>query len=97
MGRGTRFDESFKREAVAKAETSGNVTQTARELGISGKTLHTWMKQYGQGKVVDGEASPKELAARVRELEKALLLSEKKIEVLKKAISIVSQNEKNGS
>lgn len=97
MGRGKRFDESFKREAVAKAETSGNVTQTARELDISGKTLHTWMKQYGQRKVVDGEASSKELATRVRELEKALMLSEKKIEVLKKAISIVSQNEKSGS
>lgn len=97
MGRGRRFDESFKREAVTKAEASGNVTQTARELGISGKTLHTWMKQYGQSKVVDDEASPKELVARVRELEKALMLSEKKIEVLKKAISIVSQNEKSGS
>ena len=97
MGRGTRFDESFKREAVAKAEASGNVTKTARELGISGKTLHAWMKQYGQRKVIDSEASPKELAARVRELEKALMLSEKKIDVLKKAISIVSQNEKNGS
>ena len=97
MGRGSRFDESFKREAVTKAEASGNVTQTARELGISGKTLHTWMKQYSQRKVVDGEASPKELATRVRELEKALMLSEKKIEVLKKAISIVSQNEKSGS
>lgn len=70
MGRGRRFDESFKREAVTKVEASGNVTQTARELGISGKTLHTWMKQYGQSKVVDDEASPKELVARVRELEK---------------------------
>jgi transposase-like protein len=45
MGRGTRFDEAFKREAVVKAEGSGNVSQTARELGISGKTLHSWMKQ----------------------------------------------------
>jgi transposase-like protein len=58
MGRGRRFDESFKREAVAKAETSGNVTQTARELGVSGKTLYTWMKQYGERKIIDGEASP---------------------------------------
>ena len=30
------------REAVAKAEASGNVSQTASELGISNKTLHTW-------------------------------------------------------
>jgi len=97
MGRGTRFEEAFKREAVVKAETSGNVSQTARELGISGKTLHSWMKQYGQRKRIDvNEATPEQLTARVRELEKALLLSEKQVEVLKKAISIVSQTERNG-
>lgn len=97
MGRGTRFDEAFKREAVVKAEGSRNVSQTARELGISGKTLHSWMKQYGQRQALDvNEASPDQLLVRVRELEQALLLSEKKVEVLKKAISIVSQSERNG-
>jgi transposase-like protein len=97
MGRGTRFDEAFKREAVVKAEGSGNVSQTARELGMSGKTLHSWMKQYGQRHALDvNEASPDQLLARVRELEQALMLSEKQVEVLKKAISIVSQSERNG-
>ncbi|NDJ86905.1 MAG: transposase [Chloroflexi bacterium] len=42
-----KYSQSYKREAVAKAEASGNVSQTARELGISNKTLHTWIKQYG--------------------------------------------------
>jgi transposase-like protein len=32
---GGKSSESYKREAVAKAEASGNVSQTARELGIS--------------------------------------------------------------
>jgi transposase-like protein len=85
MGRGTQFDEGFKREAVVKAEGGGNVSQTARVLGIGGKTLHSWMKQYSQHQPLDvNEASPEQLLARVRELEKALLLSEKKVEVLKK-------------
>jgi hypothetical protein len=35
MGRTSNYSESYKREAVAKAEASGNVSQTARELGIS--------------------------------------------------------------
>jgi transposase-like protein len=96
MGRKSNYSETYKREAVAKAEASGNVSQTARELGISNKTLHAWIKQYGQPLDVDN-ASVKELSARVRQLERQLAMREGQIEVLKKAIGIVSQTEGNGS
>ena len=95
MGRKSNYSESYKREAVAKAEGSGNVSQTARELGISNKSLHAWIKQYGQPLEVDN-ASVKELSARVRQLERQLAMREGQIEVLKKAIGIVSDAEKNG-
>jgi hypothetical protein len=42
-------------------------------------------------------ASTKELAARVRQLERQLAVREGQIEVLKKAIGIVSEAERNGS
>lgn len=42
-------------------------------------------------------ASVKELSARVRQLERQLALREGQIEVLKKAIGIVSEAEKNGT
>ena len=48
MGRKSNYSESYKREAAAKAQASGNVSQTARELGISNKTLHGWIKRYGE-------------------------------------------------
>jgi len=96
MGRKSNYSESYKREAVAKAEASGNVSQTARELGISNKSLHAWIKQYGEPLDVDS-ASEKELSARVRQLERQLVMREGQIEVLKKAIGIVSQTEKNGT
>jgi transposase len=96
MGRKSNYSEAYKREAVAKAEASGNVSQTARELGISNKSLHGWIKQYGEPLDVDN-ASEKELSARVRQLERQLAMREGQIEVLKKAIGIVSQGEKNGS
>jgi transposase-like protein len=96
MGRGSRFSETYKREAVAKAKASGNVSQTARELGISGKTLHTWKKRYDEPESSDvAGASPSDLAVRVRQLEKKLAMREQQIEVLKKAIAIVSQAEGN--
>jgi transposase-like protein len=96
MGRKSHYSESYKREAVAKAEASGNVSQTARELGISNKSLHAWIKQYGEPLDVDN-ASVKELLARVRQLERQLAMREGQIEVLKKAIGIVSEAEPNGS
>lgn len=53
MGSGSQFTDEFKREAVRKAEASQNVSRTARELGISNKTLHQWIKQFGQADVLD--------------------------------------------
>ena len=47
MSKGSHFTEEFKREAVRKAEANQNVSRTARELGISNKTLHHWMKLFG--------------------------------------------------
>ena len=98
MGHGSRFSEAYKREAIAKAQASGNISQTARELGVSGKSLHTWIKQYGQpASFASSEATPSELAACVRQLERQLSIKDEQIAVLKKAISIVSQAEESDS
>jgi transposase-like protein len=96
MGRKSNYSETYKREAVARAQASGNISQTARELGVSNKSLHAWIKAYGEPLDIDS-ASEKELAARVRQLERQLAMREGQIAVLKKAIGIVSHDEKNGS
>ena len=96
MGRKSQYSDTYKREAVAKAEASGNVSQTARELGISDKTLHTWKAKFGTPKMVSAETStPAELATRVAQLERQLAVRDEQISVLKKAISIVSQRDRN--
>lgn len=87
MGRPSSFSEAYKREAVAQAAASGNISQTARALGISNKSLHSWIKTYGEPKRLDAEtASAQQLAVRERQLE-----------VLKKAIGIVSEAEGNAT
>ncbi|MBZ0306265.1 MAG: transposase [Anaerolineae bacterium] len=92
MARESQFTEDFKREAVRKAEASQNVSRTARELGISNKTLHAWLKQFGQAQVLDvNTATMSEMNARIRQLERAVAEKDATIQVLKKAISIVSQ------
>ena len=96
MGRISRFSEEYKREAVRQAESSGNVSQTARNLGMSAKSLHDWIKQYGTKPKLDPEtASQAELNARIRQLEHRLQQKDLQIEVLKNAISIVSQPKKS--
>ena len=98
MGRGQHFTEEFKREAVRKAEASQNVSRTARELGISGKTLHEWLKSFGQQPTLDiSTATMSELSARIRQLERAVVEKDSQIDVLKKAISIVSQPKTSAS
>lgn len=75
MGGKSQYSESYKRAAVAKAQASGSVGQTARELGINNKSLHDWIKQYGAPLDVDN-ASVKELSARVQPLERQLAMRE---------------------
>ena len=36
------YTEEFKRETVRLAKERGNLTQIARDLGISDNTLHGW-------------------------------------------------------
>ena len=96
MGRKSNYNEAYQREAIAKAKASSNVSQTARELGVSNKSLHAWIKEYGEPLEIN-TASEKELAARVRQLERVLAVREGQLEVLKKAIGIVSEPGKNGS
>ena len=98
MSKGSRFTEEFKREAVRKAEASQNVSRAARELGISNKTLHEWIKQFGQPQKLDlNTATMSELSARIRELERAVAQKDATIGVLKKAVSIVSQEKPSAS
>jgi transposase-like protein len=73
MGRGSRYSDTYKREAVAKANASGNVSQTARELGVSYKSLLRWQKDFAGSELPDETATTSaDLAARVQQLEREL-------------------------
>ncbi|PJF28644.1 MAG: hypothetical protein CUN52_12420 [Phototrophicales bacterium] len=81
MSRGKQFTVEFKREAVRKAEISGSVAQTARELGISEKSLYSWIKQYAEPKSLDlSTATVSELTARIRQLERVMVQKDAQID-----------------
>ena len=83
MGRGSRYSDSYKREAVAKANANGNVSQTARELGVSYKSLLRWQKEFKTSELPGDTAttSSADLAARVQQLERKLAVRDQQLEI----------------
>lgn len=84
------FTDEFKREAVRLAKERGNVSQTARDLGIHATLLHKWkrrLQDLSENEIAfPGHGNPKdpELARLTRE--NARLKEEN--EILKKAVGI---------
>ncbi|MGQ7307596.1 transposase [Bacillus cereus] len=91
------YDADYKKQAVQLCkEDDQTIAQTARNLGISYKTLHRWCNEDKQNKGTDfvgsGNIKPENqdliaLKRRNRELEEELA-------ILKKALSIFSKDQK---
>lgn len=82
-----KFTLEFKRSIVEQllSETVGQ-TELCRRYNISSGLLHTWKKQYAEGKLNAEPTREAELAARVRELERLLGKVTLENEFLKKAV-----------
>ena len=90
--------DEFRREAVRMLESSGkSVTELARELGISEKSLYRWRKQYSPStKASTSPSIAPDVAAMEAELkqlhrENEMLVQQR--DILKKALSIFSQSQ----
>ena len=87
-----RYDEAFKKQAVALVQTSGrSLNQVAAELGVSHWNLRDWREIYGQ------RSTPVQLAEQVERLraENAELRDQR--DALKKALGILSTPSGNAS
>ena len=87
-----KYDEAFKKQAVALLETSGrSLNQVAAELGVSHWNLRDWREIYGQ------RSSPAQLAEQLQRLraENAELRGQR--DALKKALGILSAPSGNAS
>jgi len=93
-----RFSKAFKREALQLLE-SGEKTmaEIERDLGISPGLLSKWRKRYQlNGDDPFLESSDLQAAQReIRRLERELRITQQEREILKKALSIISQEAKD--
>jgi transposase len=81
-----RYDEAFRREAVALVESSGlPLREVAQQLGISHWNLRDWIPIYGK------RSTPAQLEARVQPLEKENARLRDQRDALKKAMGILAE------
>ncbi len=87
-----RYDETFRREAVALVESSGQpLNEIAAQLGITHWNLRDWMPIYGQ------RSTPAQLEARIQRLEQENARLRDQRDALKKAMGILAEPSGNAS
>lgn len=91
-----RYDAQFKRDAVELLLTSGKQLKVlAEELGVSDVALRSWRNRHlakAQPIEKDGKRiSAQQLAMELRRLQKELTIANRRNEILKKALGILSE------
>ena len=90
------YSDEFKAEAVKKiADNNGNISATAKQLGIAMQTLSNWQNKANQGKLLGTEQYDPELMAVLEEnkrLKRQLKVAEEEREILKKATAYFAKH-----
>ena len=86
-----RYDEAFKRDAVALVTEQGHkVTDAARRLGLNPNLIHRWKQEFGQEATGTRlTADEREELTRLRRENRQLLME---TEILKKATAYFAKH-----
>jgi len=86
MGRGRKFDDEFKREAIRLVKAGDKtVSAIAKDLGITPSTLHTW-----KSKSVEMPGGEIVTNSEITRLKRELANVKEERDILKKAVAIFS-------
>ena len=90
------YSAAFKAEAVKKiADNKGNVSATAKQLGIAMQTLSNWQNKANEGKLVGTKQYDPELMAIIEEnkrLKRDLKVAQEERDILKKATAYFAKH-----
>ena len=90
------YTKEFKIQAIQLAEKNGSIPKTAKELGISDKTLYKWTKDYysNASEAFRGKGKLTEEAERIRQLEREVARLKETNDILKKATKFFANESK---
>ena len=90
------YSTEFKAEAVKKiANNNGNISATAKQLGIAMQTLSNWHNKANQGKLIGTEQYDPDLMMalqEIKQLKRQLKVAEEEREILKKATAYFAKH-----
>lgn len=91
------YSNEFKAEAVKKiADNNGNISATAKQLGIAMQTLSNWHNKANQGKLVGTEQYDPDLMSalqEIKQLKRQLKVAEEEREILKKGDRVLREKQ----
>ena len=94
MPSGSRYSDEFKQEAVNQVTVNGYpVSDVAKRLGISAKSLYDWIKIFS--KPTKQRIEDADLKAEVARLKKQLRRAEQERDILKEAARYFANESKN--
>ncbi|TEW88316.1 IS3 family transposase [Psychrobacter sp. 230] len=89
------YSDEFKAEAVKKiADNNGNISATAKHLGIAMQTLSNWHNKANQGKLIGTEQYDPDLMTalqEIKQLKRQLKVAEEEREIFKKGDGVLCQ------
>ena len=90
------YSTAFKAEAVKKiADNNGNVSATAKQLGIAMQTLSNWQNKADKGQLIGTKEYDPELMAILEEnkrLKRDLKVAQEERDILKKATAYFAKH-----
>jgi transposase len=94
----THYDKAFKENAVKLSIERKNVSELAHELGVDPLLLYRWRKEFQsmgpQSFPGNGVQSQSVEAKELADIKKRLYDAETERDILKKALSIISRNDR---
>lgn len=96
MGKGIRYSDEFKQEAVNQVVIHGySVADVANRLDISTKSLYGWMKTFS--KSPKQRQDDEDLRAEIAKLKRELKRTQQERDILKEAAVFFAGESKNGT
>lgn len=96
MGKGIRYSDEFKQEAVNQVVVHGySVLEVAERLGVSNKSLYDWIKVFSKPKKQREEDA--DLRAENARLKRELKRAQQERDILKEAAVFFAGESKNAT